>query len=84
MFLSPALHTSAPLVGGAALDVAGEPCLFCTPDAYPVVKGLTVVRWDIHCGFYDRRVTPVEGCSKFIPQSGFLCNTRTYCNGLQS
>lgn len=39
-------------------------CLFCTPGAFPRFRGSQLSGWDIHCGFFDRRVTPTVGCAE--------------------
>jgi len=47
-------------------------CRYFSPRVYPVrneVKGVwQVVRWDHHCGYYDRRFLLLFGCRNFSGQ----------------
>jgi len=71
---TPSPLSSASEVGGARAASEGVPacenCLFCTPMAYKkfsMANGRPqFVGFDIHCGYFDRRVSPVLGCSKFF------------------
>lgn len=72
MALSPAPLSSAPVSSGVPVSGAGElghcgVCAFMSPGRHQEwVRGTLQRSADIHCGFYDRRVTPVKGCAKFF------------------
>lgn len=74
MVLSPAPFSSAPESSGVPVNGAGEighcsRCIFCTPGAYKNFKfvggRMLPISSDIHCGAFDRRVTPLSGCATF-------------------
>lgn len=70
MSVSPTPLTSTPLLGGAAHAAAGDchSCMFVSDYAYPVYgrAGWTIIGYDIHCCYFDRRVTAVKGCAKHL------------------
>lgn len=78
MARSPALFSSAPESSGVSLTGAGEighcgRCRFAGALPVPVwhFSGGRMVRSaDVYCGAFDRRVTPVGGCSKFLRVGG--------------
>ncbi len=70
MALSPTLPTSGALSAGVPAQCVGDchSCLFVSDYAYPVYgrAGWTIIGYDVHCCFFDRRVTAVKGCSKYL------------------
>jgi len=75
MSISPALSPVLASSAGAASCVGDcHSCLFCSDHAYPVYgrSGWNIVGYDVHCCFFDRRVTPVKGCSKFLAVGGLV------------
>lgn len=72
MMVSPSPLSSGQLIGARAAREGVSSCDVCTLatlNAYSrfrFEKGANVFDgFDVHCGYYDRRVTPVLGCSKF-------------------
>lgn len=71
---TPSPLSSAKDLSGACAVREGVPacenCQSCTPMAYKKFTFTTgrpqFAGFDIHCGYFDRRVTPVLGCSKFF------------------
>jgi len=67
---SPTLPTSGAAFAGVPAQCVGDChfCLFSTDYAYPIYGrvGWNIIGYDIHCGAFDRRVTVVKGCSKYL------------------
>lgn len=70
MALSPTLPTSGAVSAGVPAQCVGDchSCIFCSAYSYPIYgsKRWNIIGYDIHCGVFDRRVTVVKGCSKYL------------------
>lgn len=77
---SPTLATPGAMFADVPADVVGESfsavcssCRFCSPGGFiDWHYGKATRSADIHCGFFDRRVTPVAGCLKHVRAGGRL------------
>jgi len=74
---TPSPHSSGQLIGARAAREGVSSCsvcALCTPNAYRNYKFEAgrnqFTGFDIHCGYFDRRVSPVLGCSKFVAKGG--------------